>query len=55
MICLAGSVPHRFDDPDQLFDAVFSLQNKPMALEESIEQTLVSITNVAFEIGRLLK
>jgi len=55
MICLAGSVPHRFDDPDQLFDAVFSLQNKPIGLEEAIDNTLVSITNVAFEIGRLLK
>ncbi len=55
MICLAGSVPHRFEDPDNLFDAVFSLQNKPMALEEAINNTLVNITNVAFEIGRLLK
>lgn len=55
MICLAGSVPHRFEDPDSLFDAVFSLQNKPMELEESIENTMVNITNVAFEIGRLLK
>lgn len=55
MICLAGSVPHRFEDPDNHFDAVFSLQNKPMDLEEAINNTLVNITNVAFEIGRLLK
>ncbi|MEX2370616.1 MAG: glycerate kinase [Bacteroidales bacterium] len=54
VICIAGRVPHRFDQPDNLFDAVFSLQNQPMSLEESIENTLSNITNTAFEIGRLL-
>lgn len=54
VICIAGEVPLRGDQPDDLFDAVFSLQNKPMSLNESIEHTLENIRNTAFEIGRLI-
>lgn len=54
IICLAGNTPHRIDNPDMLFDAVFSIQNRPMSLKESIENTLENIKNTAFEIGRLL-
>ncbi len=54
VICIAGAVPLRSDSPDKLFDAVFSLQNRPMSLEESIEHTLENVKNIAFEIGRLL-
>jgi glycerate kinase len=54
IICIAGQVPLRSEAPDELFDAVFSIQNRPMSLEESIENTLENIKNTAFEIGRLL-
>jgi len=54
VICIAGEVPLRFRNPDKTFDAVFSLQNKPMSLSESIDNTLENIKNTAFEIGRLL-
>lgn len=54
VICIAGKVPHRADSPDSIFDAVFSLQNQPMTIEESIRHTLENIKNTAFEIGRLL-
>jgi glycerate kinase len=54
VICIAGEVPNRSDQSDKLFDAVFSLQNKPMTLSESIENTLDNIRSTAFEIGRLI-
>lgn len=54
VICIAGKVPHRADQPDNVFDAVFAMQNQPMSLEESIRNTLVNIKNTAFEIGRIL-
>lgn len=54
VICIAGSVPHRVEEPDPYFDAVFSMQNQPMSLDESIRATLENIKNTAFEIGRLL-
>jgi len=54
VICIAGKIPLRLNDPDELFNAVFSIQNRPMSLEESIENTLENVKNTAFEIGRLL-
>jgi glycerate kinase len=55
VICLGGSVPHRVDHPDTIFDAVFSIQNRPMTMEESIHETLQSIENTAYEIGKLMQ
>lgn len=54
VVCLGGTVPRRADHPDNVFDAVFSIQNRPMSLEESIGETLQSIENTAYEIGKLL-
>ncbi len=54
VICIAGKVPHRVDQPDKVFDAVFAMQNQPMSLEDSIRNTLVNIRNTAYEIGRIL-
>jgi len=54
-ICIAGEIPLRSDQPDGIFDAVFSLQNKPMSLRDSIRDTHVLLENTGFEIGRLLR
>lgn len=54
IICIAGAVPHRANHADDFFDAVFSMQNKAMSMEESIDNTIINLKNTAFEIGRLL-
>lgn len=55
VICIAGSVPLRSAHPDSFFTAVFSLQNRPMNLEASMEETLLQLENRAYEIGRMLQ
>jgi len=54
VICLAGSVPLRSEHADSLFSAVFSLQNRPMNLDTSLEESLAQLENRAYEIGRML-